>query len=83
MNVKEIATILKEHNDDLEYLPRDWGVFARISKMFDQEIIEDAVDSFPKEGNKPNVGAYLMMMCKKTAGKITSSKHTPAILNEI
>ena len=78
---KDIATMLKERNDDLEYNPQDWGIFSQITTMFEDEIVEQAISQFPREGDKQRVGAYLMSICKSVAKSSDILKNVQEIPN--
>ena len=85
--VKDIATMLEERNDKLSYNPEDWGIFAQITTMFEDEIVEKAIQQFPTVGDKARVGAYLMSICKsvaKSKGVLSRpTQHIPSVLNSI
>lgn len=74
---RDIATLLKERNEDLEYTPVDWSIFAQITTMFVDEIVERAIDSFPTEYDKEKVGAYLMGICKRVSVSHSNVSNKP------
>jgi len=67
LTAKDIATMLAEQNEDLNYTPEDFGIFAQITTMFEDGIVEAAIKQYPREGDKQRVGAYLMSICKSVA----------------
>lgn len=76
MIAKEIVSELSrkmEEGQELEVFPKDWGLFGKAAKIFNDAILEEAIRSFPTH-NVETPGKLFFFLCKK-ATKMVLSKN--------